>query len=129
MCCSSKESVFTWLSALLVNVAFLSLITWGATEFWPIGMGLSTIYTLIILAIASRLDSKQRPSASIGTAELHDKDDEEYDEGNHTTMCHSRIGKVIMDDDLDLSILSLKEEEVSSLVNLLYFLSVVSFSW
>jgi len=126
MCCSSKESVFTWLSALLVNVAFLSLITWGADEFWPIGMGLSTIYTLIILAIASRLDSKQRTSASIGTAALHDEDDEEYDEGNPTTMRHSRIRKIIMDDDLDLSILSLKEEEVSSLVNLLYFLSVVS---
>mmetsp|Transcript_20741 Transcript_20741/g.50972 ORF Transcript_20741/g.50972 Transcript_20741/m.50972 type:complete len:641 (-) Transcript_20741:123-2045(-) len=126
MCCSTKEGVFTWMAALLVNVAFLSLITWGANEYWAIGMGLSAIYTMILLTIASKIDAKQRPTSSgtLGTGD-EEEEEEEVEDDDHNT-CHSRIETVIMDDDLDLSIASAKREDVSSLVNLLYFLSVIS---
>jgi len=123
MCCSTKEGVFTWISALLVNIAFLSLITWGANEYWPIGMGLTAIYTLILLTIATKIDSKQRPTSS-GTVALADDEAEELEDGDDDTRIE--IETVIMDDDLDLSIASAKRENVSSLVNLLYFLSVIS---
>jgi len=123
MCCSTKEGVFTWISAFLVNVAFWSLITWGANKYWPIGMVLTAIYTLILLTIATKIDAKQRPTTS-GSAGLADNEEIELEDGDGTSQY--RIEKVIMDDDLDLSIVSVKREDVSSLVNLLYFLSVIS---
>mmetsp|Transcript_20743 Transcript_20743/g.50976 ORF Transcript_20743/g.50976 Transcript_20743/m.50976 type:complete len:639 (-) Transcript_20743:123-2039(-) len=126
MCCSTKEGVFTWMAALLVNVAFLSLITWGANEYWAIGMGLSAIYTMILLTIASKIDAKQRPTSSGTLGPGDDEEEEEEIEDDDHNTCHSRIETVIMDDDLDLSIASAKREDVSSLVNLLYFLSVIS---
>lgn len=126
MCCSTKEGVFTWISALLVNIAFLSLITWGANEYWPFGMGLTAIYTLSLLHIATKIDVKQRPTSTepLGHAAGDEAEDGEEEEDHETS--HRRIEKVIMDDDLDLSIASAKREDVSSLVNLLYFLSVIS---
>ncbi|KAL3929076.1 MAG: hypothetical protein SGBAC_012369 [Bacillariaceae sp.] len=122
MCCSTKEGVFTWMAALLVNIAFLSLITWGANEYWAIGMGLSAVYTMILLAFATKIDAKQRPNSNSGSVGFTDEEEEEeLEDGDH-----SRIETVIMDDDLDLSIASAKRNDVSSLVNLLYCLSVIS---
>lgn len=110
------------MAALLVNIAFLSLITWGANEYWAIGMGLSAVYTMILLAFATKIDAKQRPNSS-GTVGFTNEEEEEdeLEDGDH-----SRIVTVIMDDDLDLSIASAKRNDVSSLVNLLYCLSVIS---
>ncbi|CAJ1959879.1 unnamed protein product [Cylindrotheca closterium] len=68
---------------------------------------------------------KQRPTSS-GTLGLAADEEEEESEDEDQSTSHSRIEKVIMDDDLDLSIASAKREDVTSLVNLLYFLSVFS---
>jgi membrane protein implicated in regulation of membrane protease activity len=52
MCCSSNEGVFAWIGALLVNIAFISLITWGAATLWPVGFVLSALYTAFLLFLA-----------------------------------------------------------------------------
>ena len=55
-CCSSNQSAFAWISAILVNIGFISFICWGATSFWPIGFVLSALYTFLLINLAQWLE-------------------------------------------------------------------------
>jgi hypothetical protein len=57
-CCTSVESAFAWTGAIVVNVAFLSLITWGATTYWLLGFGLCLVYTILLFGLALWLDQR-----------------------------------------------------------------------
>lgn len=50
--CTSIQSIFTWVGALLVNIGFVAIISWGASTLWPLGAVLCALYTACLLALA-----------------------------------------------------------------------------
>lgn len=63
--------VFSWLGALLVNTAFISIISWSAASLWPLGFVLCVGYTAFLIFLGVWLRKKvASESLSIGTDEL-----------------------------------------------------------
>jgi hypothetical protein len=114
--CNSLNTTFAWVGAILVNIGFLALITWGASTLWPLGFVLCAIYTgcLYFLAVwlqrhehesADSLEQENRYSDDQSPFELVRVRDESEDEGEG----------------------SIPTPKVSLPVNLLFGLAVVSF--
>ena len=83
MCCSSNRAAFAWIAAILVNLGFLSLISWGAATLWPLGCLLSEFYTCFLLGLANwleRFESRSEEDANGG----EDEDDEEEERHRDT---------------------------------------------
>lgn len=55
---SGTEKTFAWIGSAIVNVAFISFITWGATSNWWIGFIVSVFYTILLFGLARVLDSE-----------------------------------------------------------------------
>eukprot|EP00980_Cylindrotheca_fusiformis_P009987 scaffold2212_cov143-Cylindrotheca_fusiformis.AAC.5 len=109
-CCSSNESVFAWIGAVLVNIAFISLIGWGASTIWPLGFILSALYTGFLLFFARYLE--QNLSDATGSNNATGGSEEEYiqqDDISATNPDSSRTFK-----------------KIPVLVNMLYGLGVIS---
>mmetsp|Transcript_13826 Transcript_13826/g.22233 ORF Transcript_13826/g.22233 Transcript_13826/m.22233 type:complete len:582 (-) Transcript_13826:1975-3720(-) len=108
-CCSSNEGVFTWLSAVLVNIAFISLITWGATTAWPVGFALSAVYTAFLLGMARWLEvATQREYNNLEDGTNVEAEDIEDENDQSSPSAHSPAAKY------------------PSLANLLYGLGILS---
>jgi hypothetical protein len=56
----ATEQAFAWVSALIINVAFVSLIAWGASTIWYVGFVLSAVYTVILFGLARFIDGKSQ---------------------------------------------------------------------
>jgi hypothetical protein len=56
----ATEQAFAWVSALIINVAFVSLIAWGASTVWYVGFVLSAVYTVILFGLARFIDGKSQ---------------------------------------------------------------------
>lgn len=50
--CNSLNTTFAWVGAILVNIGFVALITWGASTLWPLGFVLCAIYTVCLYELA-----------------------------------------------------------------------------
>lgn len=58
--------LFGSLGAILINVGFITLITWGASTYWPIGFVLCVGYTVVLFTTGRRLeDSTVRQYESV----------------------------------------------------------------
>ena len=68
MCLASAEAAFGWASFILVNVAFVCLVSWGASTAWLIGFGACTVYTILLFVLAYCLDHR----GSGGTTNVDD---------------------------------------------------------
>lgn len=55
---TGTEKTFAWIGSAIVNVAFITFITWGATANWWIGFVVSILYTILLFALARLLDSE-----------------------------------------------------------------------
>jgi hypothetical protein len=56
--CTSAETTFAWVGTVLVNLGFLSLISWGAVRVtWWLGFFLSGVYTVFLFSLAAWLDT------------------------------------------------------------------------
>jgi hypothetical protein len=54
--CTSAETTFAWVGTVLINLGFLSLISWGAVTSWPLGFFLSFVYTGFLFSLAAYQD-------------------------------------------------------------------------
>ena len=54
----TTEQTFAWVGAIVVNVAFLSFIAWGASANWLVGFALSVVYTVLLFGLAHFVDTK-----------------------------------------------------------------------
>ena len=54
----TTEQTFAWVGTIVVNIAFISIIAWGATEIWWVGFLLSSAYTAMLFGLARVVDKK-----------------------------------------------------------------------
>mmetsp|Transcript_8357 Transcript_8357/g.12123 ORF Transcript_8357/g.12123 Transcript_8357/m.12123 type:complete len:99 (+) Transcript_8357:234-530(+) len=66
MCCSSNQAAFVWIGAIMVNIGFLSFVSWGAAPVWPVGFVLSALYTIFLLSLAQWLVKRQEGHTNVG---------------------------------------------------------------
>ena len=57
--CVNPAVAFSWLGAILVNSAFIALISWGTANYWPIGLAISMLYTALLFCVAQRLRKRE----------------------------------------------------------------------
>jgi hypothetical protein len=69
--CTSPGTTFAWVGTILINVGFISLISWGATTWWPIGFVLSGLYTIFLWWLAAWLE-KGEYTRVLTTESIHD---------------------------------------------------------
>jgi hypothetical protein len=58
---TTTEKLFAWIGCIIVNVAFITFISWGAATaaHWWIGFVVSIFYTAVLFALAQLLDTKE----------------------------------------------------------------------
>ena len=56
----STEQVFAWAGAILVNGAFISIITYGAFNSWYVGFIICAIYTILLFLSARTVDKRSK---------------------------------------------------------------------
>ncbi|KAL7458428.1 hypothetical protein ACHAWC_010001, partial [Mediolabrus comicus] len=54
----TTEQTFAWVGTIVVNIAFISIIAWGATEIWWVGFLLSAAYTAMLFGLARTVDKR-----------------------------------------------------------------------
>jgi membrane protein implicated in regulation of membrane protease activity len=54
----TTEQTFAWVGTIVVNIAFISIIAWGATEIWWVGFLLSVAYTAMLFGLARVVDKR-----------------------------------------------------------------------
>ena len=47
---------FAWVGTVLVNAAFISLVSWGTLTLWPLGFTLCGVYTFALFSLARYMD-------------------------------------------------------------------------
>ena len=60
----SPAVVFAWLGALIINAAFLSVISYASVELWPLGLVLTAVYTGVLIFLGLRLRPKESEDSS-----------------------------------------------------------------
>lgn len=89
MCCSSNQAAFAWIAAILINLGFVSLISYGAATQWVVGFLLSGFYTVFLLGLAKWLepsDASNTVSASGVPATSDDSDDDQEGGRRHPAL-------------------------------------------
>lgn len=71
----TTESTFAWLGAIVVNIAFISFIVWGANAIWWVGFSISIVYTGILFGLARFIDKKSGWDETNESRSLDDEDD------------------------------------------------------
>jgi hypothetical protein len=58
---TTTEKLFAWIGCIIVNVAFITFISWGAATaaHWWIGFVVSIFYTAVLFALAQLLDTEK----------------------------------------------------------------------
>lgn len=72
--CTSSNSTFAWVGAILVNTGFVALVSWGASTLWPLGFVLSAAYTTFLFSLARWLKKRDNGGHNI-EAERHGEDE------------------------------------------------------
>jgi hypothetical protein len=109
--CTSLNATFAWVGAILVNIGFVALISWGASTLWPIGFVLSALYTASLFELAKWLQQRELEQQAI----IEDEIQAEESTRNRQEEEHNRSEST-----------SRTPHTVSLPVNLLYGLAVVS---
>ena len=62
MCCEgcNPAIAFSWVGGILVNLSLIFLVSWGTATLWPLGLGISIIYTALLFVAAACL-RKRKP--------------------------------------------------------------------
>jgi hypothetical protein len=76
MCCKSPEATFAWMGAILINIGFVSLISWGAASNWPVGFTLCGLYAILLLRLAMALEPKPKPTTKNTSTDTDRKEEE-----------------------------------------------------
>ena len=71
---------FAWVGTVLVNIAFISLISWGAATLWPLGCALCSLYAFALFSLARYVDEHQ--NSRVGTLPV--PQEEEHVENRRT---------------------------------------------
>jgi MFS family permease len=64
----NTEQTFAWVGAIVVNIAFISIIAWGASTIWWVGFLISIVYTAILFGLARTVDKKSGWDVVAGAA-------------------------------------------------------------
>jgi len=60
--CTSSSDAFAWVGFVLVNLGFVSLITWSTAQiWWEIGVVIALTYSVFLFWIAARFHAKAHP--------------------------------------------------------------------
>ena len=128
--CTNLNTTFAWIGAILVNIGFLALISWGGSTLWPLGFLLCGLYTVCLYSLATWLQKRElenqyqiigetttTTTTTAAAAGTSDGDDVEgvrtrSSRQNAATIATSTSGR----------------PKVSVSVNLLYGLAVISFA-
>lgn len=54
----TTEQTFAWVGAIIINIAFISLIAWGESTIWWVGFLIATVYTAILFGLARAVDKR-----------------------------------------------------------------------
>ena len=54
----TTEQTFAWVGALVVNIAFIAIVAWGASTKWWVGFLISIVYTIILFVLARTIDKR-----------------------------------------------------------------------
>jgi len=73
---------FSWVGFVLVNLGFITLISWGASSYWVLGFVLTALYT-VLLVVAARYCERQ-------TAGTHREDNDSSNETQTSRNLDSR---------------------------------------
>ena len=70
MCCEgcNPAIAFSWVGGILVNLSLIFLVSWGTATLWPLGLGISIIYTalLFVAAVCLRKRKPKDTEAAVG---------------------------------------------------------------
>eukprot|EP00588_Corethron_pennatum_P032033 CAMPEP_0194349194 /NCGR_PEP_ID=MMETSP0171-20130528/106948_1 /TAXON_ID=218684 /ORGANISM="Corethron pennatum, Strain L29A3" /LENGTH=516 /DNA_ID=CAMNT_0039116613 /DNA_START=186 /DNA_END=1733 /DNA_ORIENTATION=- len=58
MCSCGATAIFAWIGFILVNAAFLGIISWGNATAWPLGLVLILIYAAALLGAAFYIERR-----------------------------------------------------------------------
>jgi len=58
MCSCGATAIFAWIGFILVNAAFLGIISWGSVTAWPLGLVLILIYAAALLGAAFYIERR-----------------------------------------------------------------------
>jgi hypothetical protein len=72
--CTSAETTFAWVGTVLINLGFLSLISWGAVNWWPLGCFLSGVYTVFLFSLAAWMDTTNQTRVQHDETSQRDRD-------------------------------------------------------
>jgi hypothetical protein len=67
---SSITKVCSWVSFILINIAFIALVLWGSATSWGIGFGFAIAYTIVLMVAGHLLKRKNNGKDSILTSLL-----------------------------------------------------------
>lgn len=56
----SPATCCSYVGGILINGSFIALISWGTAVFWPIGLGLSAIYAVLLFTGAACLARRKK---------------------------------------------------------------------
>eukprot|EP00804_Cyclotella_cryptica_P020130 CCRYP_014900-RA/>CCRYP_014900-RA protein AED:0.22 eAED:0.22 QI:0/-1/0/1/-1/1/1/0/581 len=111
----TTEQTFAWVGAIVVNVAFISIIAWGASTIWYVGFIISAVYTAILFALARAVDKKSAWDAVAPT------DDEISDDRSTSSQSlHIETGVAVPPRHKVFSRSIVAERRMPVLANLLY---------
>ena len=73
----TTEQIFAWVGAIVVNIAFISIIAWGASTIWYVGFLISIVYATMLFSLARTVDKKSGwDVVAAGTISANDNDNE-----------------------------------------------------
>lgn len=79
-CCTNYQDVFTWIGAIIINIAFVTIITISSEQNTWIGVVVSMLYTFVLYKLAQYFEDKKKAS----TAQIFLTDVQSQNESNVT---------------------------------------------
>jgi hypothetical protein len=106
----TTEQTFAWVGAIIVNIAFISIIAWGASTIWWIGFLISVVYTAMLFGLAWMVDKKSGwdvAPAAHNSSSANDENGGEHscmENSDGSSAVHSETEHVVVAVPADLSI-------------------------
>ena len=99
----TTEQTFAWVGAIIVNIAFISIIAWGASTIWWVGFLISIVYTAMLLGLARLVDKKSgwdavvsAPAPAGNTSANENDDHNSVENSDGSAAVHSETDHVVV---------------------------------
>jgi len=93
----TTEQTFAWVGAIVVNIAFISLIAWGASTIWWVGFLISIVYTAMLFGLARTVDKKSGWDVVAAAADENDIINQASEEENSDdSVVHDETDNVVV---------------------------------